>query len=159
KEQAIKVAGEFLPEGEVIFIQQDAEGTQEPVKVKGDGVARQMPVVVLIDGGTASSAEILAGAMQDHGRAKLVGTRTFGTGTVLREYPLSDGSSVLLAIYQWLTPSGNRVWHRGVSPDIEVSLPYEATVLLPQGGQGVSGPKYEASGDVQLKKARAVLVD
>ena len=159
KDQAIKVASEFLREGEVIFIQQDAEGAQEPVKAKGGGVARAMPLVVLIDGGTASSAEILAGALQDHRRARLVGTRTFGTGTVLREYPLSDGSSVLLAIYQWLTPSGKRVWHRGVSPDVEVSLPYEATALVPQGGEAVDAAEYEASGDVQLKKARDLLAE
>src|SRR5262249_25065336 len=95
KDQAVAVTSEFLAEGNV-FIEQDADGHQTPVPVTAGGTALDIPVVVLIDTGTASSAEIFAGALQDHKRGELVGTKTFGTGTVLRPYLLKDRSAVLL---------------------------------------------------------------
>jgi carboxyl-terminal processing protease len=116
KEQAVAVTGEFLPPGSVVFIQVDAQGNREKVLAKGQGVATDFPIVVLIDEGTASSAEIFAGAMKDHKRAKLVGARTFGTGTVLEPFKLSDGSAVLLAVAKWLTPDGHEIWHQGTPP-------------------------------------------
>src|SRR5262249_43450186 len=134
KDQAVKVTGEFLPEGAVVFIEQDALGRQTKVPAPpGGGAAGDLPVVVLIDEGTASSAEIFAGALQDHHRAKLVGPRTFGTGTVLEPFPLSDGSAVLLAVDQWLTPDGRQIWHHGIRPDVEVALPPDANIVLPDG--------------------------
>src|SRR5262249_53324406 len=137
KEQAVLVASEFLKGGNVL-LERDAEGQQTPVAVKPGGVARDLPLVVLIDEGTASAAEILAGALQDHKRAKLVGTRTFGTGTVLEPFNLSDGSAVLLAVAEWLTPAGRQIWHKGISPDVEVALPAEATALLPEMEAGLN---------------------
>src|SRR5207302_686150 len=92
----------------------------------------RLPISVLIDEGTASSAEIFAGALQDHHRGKLVGTRTFGTGTVLEPFKLSDGSAILLAVEQWLTPDGRQIWHKGISPDVQVELPDGAGILLPE---------------------------
>src|SRR5262249_8523499 len=105
KKQAVEVTSEFLKHG-IVFIEQDAQGRRQEVPVIAGGVATEIPVVVLTDEGTASSAEIFAGAVQDHKRGKLVGTHTFGTGTVLEPFPLSDGSAVLLAVAEWLTPSG-----------------------------------------------------
>jgi carboxyl-terminal processing protease len=155
KEQAVAVSSEFLKEGDV-FIQVDAAGHRQQIKVKPDGVATDLPMVCLIDQGTASSAEILAGALQDHRRAKLVGNTTFGTGTVLGEFRLSDGSAVLLAVAQWLMPNGREIWHKGISPDVEVSLPEGAAIELPDSGGGEE-EDLSHSEDKQLLKALEIL--
>ena len=79
-------------------------------------LATDLPLVVLVDGGTASSAEIVSGAIQDAGRAQIVGIKTYGTGTVLGEFPLSDGSALRVGTVEWLTPEGRRIWHEGHHP-------------------------------------------
>ena len=74
---------------------------------------------MLVDGGTASSAEIVSGALQDAGRAPdRSASKTFGTGTVLGEFPLSDGSALRIGTVEWLTPKGRRIWHEGIVPDV-----------------------------------------
>jgi carboxyl-terminal processing protease len=158
KDQAVAVTSEFLTSGNV-FIMKDAQGQETPVAVKPGGIAPDIPVCVLIDEGTASSAEILAGALQDHHRAKLVGTHTFGTGTVLEPFPLSDGSAVLLAVAEWLTPNGRSFWHKGIPPDIVVPLPPDATVLLPEAEGNLDASALKNSTDKQLLKAIEVLRD
>src|SRR5262249_14959780 len=130
KDQAVAVTSEFLREGNV-FLEQDAQGRQTAIPVHAGAHAADVPVAVVIDEGTASSAEIFAGALQDHGRGKLVGTRTFGTGTVLQPFGLSDGSAVLLAVTEWLTPKGRQIGHKGISPDVEVAVPEGTSILLP----------------------------
>jgi carboxyl-terminal processing protease len=157
KEQAVKVTSEFLKPGETVFIQKDAKGEEKPVPAEKDGVAPDIPLVVLIDEGTASSAEILAGAIQDYERGKLIGARTFGTGTVLGEFQLSDGSAVLLAISQWLTPKGRQIWHKGISPDIEVPLPAGKSIVLPEAGEKMTTEELRKSEDAQLLRAIDVL--
>jgi len=156
KKEAVAVTGAFLDKGQVIFIQTDAQG-QEEIRSREEGVARGLPVCVLIDEGTASSAEIFAGALQDHGRAKLVGARTFGTGTVLQPFKLSDDSAVLLAVAQWLTPKGRKIWHEGIEPDVKVSLPEGASILLPESGSKLTEEALSRSEDKQLLEAREVL--
>ncbi len=156
KEQAVEVTSEFLKEGNV-FIEQDARGRRTDVKVISGGVATDIPLVVLIDEGTASSAEIFAGAIQDHERGKLVGTHTFGTGTVLEPFRLSDGGELLLAIALWLTPRGRQIWHHGIKPDIKVELPEGMLPLLPDQEAGMSAQALANSGDQQLLKGLAVL--
>lgn len=157
KEQAVAVTGEFLKPGEVVFIQVDAKGNQEKVLAKNAGVAPDFPVVVLIDEGTASSAEIFAGALKDHGRAKLVGMRTFGTGTVLEPFKLTDGSAVLLAIAKWLTPDGHEIWHQGIAPDYKVELPRDADIVMPWSKEEESAEAFAKVKDKQLLKAVEVL--
>jgi carboxyl-terminal processing protease len=157
KEQAVAVASEFLKEGNV-FLEQDARGRQTAVPVRAGGTATDLPLVLLIDEGTVSAAEILAGAVQDHKRGKLVGVRTFGTGTVLQPYRLSDGSAILLAVRQWLTPNGRKIWHQGITPDLEVALPAGTTGILPAGlGGEVTAAEVERSKDRQFRKALEVL--
>ncbi len=158
KKQAIAVASEFLPKDAVVFIEQDAKGNREKVISKGGGAWEQAPLVMLVDGGSASSSEILAGALQDNRRAKLVGTRTFGTGTVLQEFKLSDGSAVLLAVLLWLTPDGREIWHKGIEPDVIVQLPPGASPLLPDEQNPLTAERFAHSDDVQLKKAYEMLV-
>ena len=84
---------------------------------------------------------------------KLVGETTFGTGTVLTEFPLSDGSAVVLAIQEWLTPSGKTIWHKGLTPDKVVSLATDVTPLFPEAEQGLSQAQIQSSGDQQLLDA------
>jgi carboxyl-terminal processing protease len=116
-----------------------------------------MPLCVLIDKGTASSAEIVAGAIQDQGRGKLVGSRTFGTGTVLAPFPLRDGSVILLAVVEWLTPQGRRIWHEGISPDVDVPQPEDAAILLPDAETKLNAAELAKSEDRQLLKALELL--
>lgn len=156
KDQAVAVTSEFL-KGGTVFIEQNAQGKRTRVPVKPGGEATAIPVCVLIDEGTASSAEILAAALQDHGRARLVGTHTFGTGTVLRAFLLSDGSAVLLAVTEWLTPRGRQIWHKGVQPDVVVALTEGAEVLLPEEENNLSVSALEQSQDKQLLKALEIL--
>jgi carboxyl-terminal processing protease len=156
KDQAVAVTSEFLTEGDV-FLEQDAQGRRNPVPVVPGAHAADIPVAVLIDEGTASSAEIFAGALQDHGRAKLVGTRTFGTGTVLQPFPLSDGSAVLLAVTEWLTPKGRHIWHKGISPDVEVALAEGTPILLPEMEGELDAASLAKSEDKQLQKTLELL--
>ena len=155
-EQAVAVTSEFITEGNVL-IEQNAKGTRQPIPVIRRGNAPKIPLVVLIDQGTASAAEIFAGAIQDHKRGKLVGERTFGTGTVLKPFQLSDGSVVLLAIQEWLTPDGRQIWHQGIEPDVEVKLPPGAAVLTPDREENLTQAELEMSQDKQLLEALKVL--
>jgi carboxyl-terminal processing protease len=156
KEQAVAVTSEFLKGGNV-FLEKDAHGQVKAVPVKPDGHATDIPLAVLIDAGTASSAEIFAGALQDHQRGKLIGTKTAGTGTVLQPFGLSDGSEILLAVMLWLTPDGRQIWHKGIAPDMEVTLPLDAQILLPQIETDLTAAQLAESKDTQLLKAIEVL--
>jgi carboxyl-terminal processing protease len=156
KDQAVAITSEFLTEGNV-FLEQDANGKQTAVPVVAGGHAPSIPITVLIDEGTASSAEIFAGAIQDHNRGKLVGTHTFGTGTVLQAFGLSDGSAVLLAVTEWLTPNGRQIWHKGIAPDVEVALPEGVSLLLPEMESDLNAATLAKSEDKQLLKALAML--
>ena len=109
-------------------------------------------MVVLINQGTASAAEIVAGALQDAHRATLIGETTFGTGTVLNEFKLSDGSALLLATQEWLTPAGRVIWHKGITPDTTVSLPANVIPLTPDAMKSMTAKDIQSSGDQQLLK-------
>jgi carboxyl-terminal processing protease len=155
--EAVSTASQFLSDGNVL-LEKNALGKIKPVPVRQGGVATSLPLVVLINGGTGSGAEIVAGALQDARRAKLVGEKTFGTGTVLETFSLSDGSALLLAIEEWLTPDGHVIWHHGINPDVAVSLPPEVTPLLPVTERGLTAEKLRESGDVQLLRALDLLL-
>ena len=90
-------------------------------------------------------------------RATLVGETTFGTGTVLQEFPLRGGSALLLAVQEWLTPNGHTFWHKGIAPKVEVALPPDAEILLPETELGMTAAQLQASGDTQLLLALALL--
>jgi carboxyl-terminal processing protease len=89
--EALSVAGEFLPADTTVLLEEDRSGSRSPLKATGGGAARDIPMVVLVNANTASSAEIVAGAIQDAKRAQVVGTETIGTGTVLTPYNIQDG--------------------------------------------------------------------
>lgn len=154
-DEAIGVVSQFLDEGSVLLAK-DAKGNTEPVPVRKGGVATDVPVVVLVNEGSASAAEIVAGAVQDAQRGELVGETTFGTGTVLSEFRLSDGSALLLAVEEWLTPKGRSFWHKGLQPDVVVALAPEAAPLLPSSEKGLTEARLQASEDRQLLRALAL---
>ena len=152
RDEAIGVASQFLTDGNVL-IEQNAGGEQRSYPVRPGGVAVDVPLVVLINEGTASAAEIVAGAFQDHHRGPLIGSTTFGTGTVLAMYPLADGSAIYLGTAEWLTPSGKQIWHRGITPDEAVALPASARALTPDDVRTLSAADLTASQDAQLLRA------
>jgi carboxyl-terminal processing protease len=155
-DESIGVASQFLKSGNVL-LEKDANGNIKPVPVKDGSVATDLPMVVLIDQGTASASEIVAGAIQDGQRAKLIGEKTFGTGTVLLQFPLSDGSSILLATKQWLTPGGQVIWHQGINPTEVVSLPTNIGAVLPEMEKNMTPQQFKDSQDTQLLRAIQLL--
>ncbi len=154
--EAVGSASQFLESGNVV-LEKDSKGKLSPIPVESGGLALTLPMVVLVNGGTASASEIVAGALQDSHRAKVVGEKTFGTGTVLKVFSLSDGSALMLAIREWLTPAGHAIWHQGISPDFVVSLPPEATPLFPDTERGMTAKELRASQDTQLLRALDLL--
>lgn len=155
-DEAIGVASQFLNGGDVL-LEKDAQGNTKAVPVTKGGTATQIPMVVLINQGTASASEIVSGALQDAHRATLIGETTFGTGTVLTPFPLSDGSALLLATQEWLTPSGRQIWHQGITPDQNVVLTAGAVPLIPEAEQGMTSAQLSASKDNQLLQAVQLL--
>jgi carboxyl-terminal processing protease len=155
-DESIGTASQFLRSGNVL-LQKDSAGKVTPLPAKPGGVATDLPMVVLVNGGTASAAEIVSGALQDAHRASLVGETTFGTGTVLNQFPLSDGSALLLATQEWLTPNGRVIWHKGITPDLQVALPTNVTPLTPEVERGMTVAQLQASGDAQLLRALSLL--
>ena len=108
-DQAIRLANEFLPEGDLIVYTEDRNHEQVREYADGTGAAQDMDVVVLIDEGSASSSEILAGALQDNDRGTIVGRRSFGKGLVQRQIPYSDGSALRLTTARYYTPTGRSI--------------------------------------------------
>jgi carboxyl-terminal processing protease len=156
-DEAVSAASQFLSGGNVL-LEKNALGKIKPIPVRPGGAATSLPLVVLINGGTSSGAEIVAGALQDARRAKLIGEKTFGTGTVLETFSLSDGSALMLAIEEWLTPAGQVIWHHGISPDVVVHLPPEVTPLLPVTERELTAEKLRESQDTQLLRALDLLL-
>ncbi len=154
--EAIGVASLFLREGNVL-LEKGVTGKITNVPVRPGGIAPKIPLVVLINSGSASAAEILSGALQDAGRAELIGEKTFGTGTVLQEFPLNDGSALLLAVQEWLTPKGRVIWHQGIDPDQKVALPEGTLPLFPLLERGMTPSELRQSTDRQLLAALKVL--
>jgi carboxyl-terminal processing protease len=155
-DEAIGVASLFIKEGNVL-LEKDAQGKVSPVPVRPGAVAPELPVAVLVNRGSASASEIVAGAMRDVRNATLVGETTFGTGTVLNAYGLSDGSALLLAFKEWLTPNGETIWRKGITPAVVVSLPADVAPLSPEGERGMSPQEFQETRDEQLQKALELL--
>ncbi len=151
-DEALAVASQFLAGGQV-FVERDASGKETGHDVLPGGTATDLPLVVLIDGGTASAGEIVAGAIQDAGRGQLVGVTTFGTGTVLGEFPLADGSALRVGTVEWLTPAGRRIWHEGIVPDVVIERPADALPLVPDDVGGMTVGQINRLTDPQLARA------
>lgn len=140
---SIEVTSEFIDEG-IVVIEQYGDGTRDTYRTFGNGKATDLPIVVLINEGSASASEILAGALQDHGRAKLVGVQSFGKGSVQTWAPLSnDQGAVRVTIARWLTPNERTIQDIGLTPDFVVEMTED---------------DYENERDPQLDKAVEVLL-
>lgn len=126
-EQAIGIANLFVPEGKAIVQVQEKDGEPEVSYAEG-GKKFKQPVTVLIDNGSASASEILAGALSESAGAKLVGINTFGKGTVQTVNDLKDGASAKFTTGKWLTPNGNWINKVGIKPDVQVDYPSYATL-------------------------------
>lgn len=135
----IDVASQFLHDG-LVGYEIDADDKRVDWAVKKDGIALEIPMVVLVNGNSASGSELLSGALQDQGRAKLLGTQTFGKGSVNQTWKLKDGSGVRLTTARWYTPQGRQIGQVGLTPDIIVALSPD-----------------NAGGDAQLQQAIRLL--
>ncbi|MFA6007433.1 MAG: S41 family peptidase [Candidatus Shapirobacteria bacterium] len=137
---SVEVASDFLKEG-IVVTQRSTSGKDEVYKVDtGRGNLVDDKLVVLVNGGSASASEILAGALKDHQRAQLVGVNTFGKGTVQQPQDFADGSGLHITIAKWLLPDGSNIHGVGIKPDVEVKL------------------DETAKSDTQLDKAEEVLL-
>jgi carboxyl-terminal processing protease len=155
-DDAVGVASQLISGG-TVYIRQTADGQRIPVSVKAGGIATDIPLAVLVDYGSASSAEITAGAIQAAKRGPLIGTRTYGTGTVLNTFDLPDGSAVRLGVEEWLTPSGEAIFPNGIQPDQVVELTGDIQPLEPDRLRSMTATQLQSSGDEQLLRAIQVL--
>ncbi len=132
-DQAVKVSDRFIESGLIVSM----EGRREDQKMKfyahPQGTIARYPLIVLVNGGSASASEIVAGAVQDHGRGILVGTQTFGKGSVQTIFPMKDGSGLRLTTAKYFTPNGRSIQAKGILPDIIVkpALPEEEKIVAP----------------------------
>jgi len=124
-DQSVNVADLFLDEGTVL-IERHADGHEDTFRSRDGDPGESIPLVVLVDVGSASASEIVAGAIQARGRGILVGTQTFGKGSVQRPYTLSDGSELRVTVALWFTPDDVAIHGQGLTPDIEVIIPADS---------------------------------
>jgi len=122
---AVDVTDQFL-DGGIVLYEANAEGeTIKELKASPGGLAIDLPLTVLVNGGSASASEVLAGALQDHNRAPLIGTTTFGKGRVQAIRELTGGSALYVTAASWLTPNGHQIEGQGLTPDFEVQITEE----------------------------------
>ena len=122
-DQSIAVADLFLPEGVVLYERSQTQDLDEVYRSETGGLAEELPLVVLINAGSASASEIVAGAIRDQDRGILIGETTFGKGSVQLTHTLSDGSELRVTIARWYLPSNQSIDGNGIAPDIEVETP------------------------------------
>ena len=122
---AVEVAGQFIDTG-VVFYERDKDGNDKVFNARRGGAAVSIPLAVLVNGGTASAAEIVSGAIQDHERGPLIGEPTFGKGSLQSIRELSDKSSVHVTIAHWLTPDRHEIQGAGLAPDMAIAPSAEA---------------------------------
>ncbi|MHB1296624.1 MAG: S41 family peptidase [Anaerolineae bacterium] len=143
-QSSVDIASEFLPLRSLILIEEQRGHPLKEYRVARRGRATEIPLVVLVDGGSASAAEIVAGALQENERAILIGEKTYGKGSVQQTHTLEDGSSLHVTIAKWNLPSGANLDGNGLDPDIQVSFTTEDA---------------EAGRDAQLERAVAYLLN
>jgi carboxyl-terminal processing protease len=119
---AVEVASQFLKGGQIVLIEKDKQGITQELKANNGGLATNIPMVLLIDGGSASASEIVAAALKDHKRATLIGVKTYGKGSVQNVHTLSDKSELRVTIARFFSPQGNEINGVSVAPDIEVKV-------------------------------------
>src|SRR5450759_10262 len=144
------VISQFVASGET-FELRDRNGNVDRHTVAGQHAAPTIPLVVLVDANSASASEIVAGSLQVHQRAKLIGTVTFGKGSVQQDFVLADGADIHLTIRRWYLPNGQTIDHKGLTPDVPVTL------ASPTDAYDVTSPSQGYAKDSQLNAALALL--
>lgn len=124
-ETAVEVASNWVKEGEPVVIQKFGDGSEDVFRAEGQPRLAGVPTIVLINGGSASASEIVAGALRDYGIAKLVGEKSFGKGSVQELISLQNKAQLKLTIAKWLTPNGHDLNKEGLEPDIKIELKEE----------------------------------
>jgi len=143
-ETSVEVASFFVEKGKVVVSEEYADGSKTDHKAMGGNILKNLPTAVLINEGSASASEIVAGALRDNNGIKLVGKKTFGKGSVQQLEPLRGGSSLKITIAKWLTPSGMCINHEGIEPDVEVEF---------------SEDDFKKGKDLQIEKAKEIIAD
>jgi len=142
-EASVDIASWFFPAGKIVAIEDFGDNKQENFRSKGYDIFKNLPFVVLVDQGSASAAEILAGALQDHKVATLIGQKTFGKGSVQELVSITDKTSFKITVARWLTPNGKSISEKGLTPDISVEI---------------TEKDLEAGRDPQMQKAIEILM-
>jgi carboxyl-terminal processing protease len=141
-DKAVSIASRMMPREKVVVLEEDSSGHKNSLSTSGGDKLSSFPMVVLINEGSASASEILAGALRDNRGIALIGEKTFGKGSVQQLIDLPGGSSVKITVAKWLTPNGDYIMDTGISPDIEVEMTRD---------------DYENERDPQLEKAIEIL--
>jgi carboxyl-terminal processing protease len=125
-DSAVEMASLMLPSGNIVVMEEDGAGKRKELKARGGDITSSIPTVVLINEGSASASEILAGALSENrDNVTLIGKKSFGKGSVQKLIPVSKDTSVKITVARWLTPEGHQINKAGISPDIEVGMTAE----------------------------------
>ena len=151
-DEAVRVADLFIAQGVIVSTRNRNELENKVSHAAPGGPAEDLPLAALVDGQTASAGEVLAGALQDHGRAVLVGTRTYGKGAVSKRFPLPDGSGILLSTGEYLLPKGRQIEGKGLQPDLVAERPQTKPGERPPPGVKPPDPQLDAA--VKLLRER-----
>jgi carboxyl-terminal processing protease len=154
---AIDVASQFLNQGQTVLIEKEKNGTAHEFKAKGGGLATKIPLVLLVDNGSASASEIVSGAIKDYKRATIVGVKTYGKGSVQNVHTLSDKSQLRVTIAHFFSPQNHEINEVGISPDIEIKITDDdiANKRDPQLDKAIEILKSQAGGTGSLLPAES----
>jgi carboxyl-terminal processing protease len=154
---AVDVSDEFLEEGVIVTASGRGREANFRHEARPGDTLGGAPVVVIVNGGSASASEIVAGALQDHHRATVIGARTFGKGSVQTVMPLSDGRAIKLTTSRYYTPSGDSINGSGITPDIALEEEQPSDTVSAGGGYPATGAAALLATDPQLRKALDLL--